>query len=693
MTWPGPRLAGTLAVAAVAMVVADTVVVSLSLGLLSTTSVGLHGWPLVDVAAAGAAVLGAVIVASHPRQPIGWLLNLIGFTTSLSLLTESYSHWILFEGGSGSTTVAELVGWLSAFTGGALALTGLVVTFLLVPSGRMMSRGWWWVAAAAVLGYLTFSGGVALTGPHAMSYQQGDNPDVGPVASVLLAIGTIAILVTVLASVVCLGIRLHRSHEPERGQVRLVALGAAAVGASFLVLIVDNVLNGGRQSVWSSMVLYAAYAFLLGCITVAVLRYRLYDVEVIVSRTLVVALAAAFAAGGYVGVVVLLGRAVGDRAGGFWVSLVAMVGVAIAFQPLRRAVVRLADRLAFGPRAAPYDELAEFSRRIGRSPAPGTLLPTIAAAAGEAVGAVLVVVRLEVESGPDLSQTWPPGTDDPGREHDLVVPVGDAAGPLGSIELDLRSGRGIRPFERRLLDDIADQAAVAFRNVRLQVELAARVDQLDRRTHELATSRKRIIGAADTERRRLESAVAREVLPAMASLRTELTDCCMPAPDEETIAGFVTRAAEALESLRELTRGIYPTMLTRSGLGPTVTSYAARQGLSDALTVAPRIASSRYPAPLEAAAYFCCAEALAHGTAALTVTLTQVSDSLVVSISGVDLGEFDRIAVGDRIEACDGTLEVVETRGGAAMLRATLPGEPVPVSPATPATPAAVARG
>jgi hypothetical protein len=89
------------------------------------------------------------------------------------------------------------------------------------------------------------------------------------------------------------------------------------------------------------------------CVAVTVLRYRLYDVEVIVSRTLVVALAAAFAAVGYVGVVVVLGRAIGGQAGGFWLSLVAMVGVALAFQPLRRAAVRLADRLAYGPRAAP----------------------------------------------------------------------------------------------------------------------------------------------------------------------------------------------------------------------------------------------------------------------------------------------------------------------------------------------------
>jgi GAF domain-containing protein len=544
------------------------------------------------------------------------------------------------------------------------------------------------VVGVASLGYLSFSGGVAISGPHAVSLQQEDSARGSAPAAVLYAVGILSILVAVLASVVCLGVRLHRSTGQERLQLRLVALGAAGLGAALLVLLTDEALNGGHQAVWSSVLLYLAYAALCLCIGVAVLRHRLYDVEVFVSRTLVLALAAAFAAVGYIGVVVLLGRAVGGRAGGFWVSLVVMVVVALAFQPLRRGAVRLADRLAYGPRAAPYDELAEFSRRIGRSPAPGALLPTIAAAAAEAVDAQRVVVRLAVDSGPDRSETWPPGAVDTGRTPDAVVPVADAVGRLGSIELDLRSGRGIRPFEHRLLDDIADQAAVAFRNLRLQVELTARVEQLDRRTRELTRSRNRLIGAADTERRRLESAVAREVLPAMTRLRSALADCTTPL-EEQTIAGFVQQATAALEALRALTRGIYPTMLARTGLGPAVTSYAARQGLADALTVAPVVASSRYPEPVEAAAYFCCVEALTHGTPGLTVTLTHTSDDLVVSVSGLDVRGFDRVTVGDRVEACGGTLEVVDDR---ATLLARLPGA-TEVSPSTPATPARAARG
>ena len=99
---------------------------------------------------------------------------------------------------------------------------------------------------------------------------------------------------------------------------------------------------------------------------------------------------------------------------------------------------------------------------------------------------------------------------------------------------------------------------MAFRNVRLQVELAAQVDQLDERTRDLAASRRRLIDAGDTERRRLESALAREVLPAMTSLRADLAAAPRRRSTRPRAATYVDRATAALEALRELTRGIYP---------------------------------------------------------------------------------------------------------------------------------------
>ena len=106
------------------------------------------------------------------------------------------------------------------------------------------------------------------------------------------------------------------------------------------MLLIGQGFNHGRQAGWSSVPLYVSYVLLIVCIAVAVLRYRLYEVEVIVSRALVLGIATAFVAVGYVGLVVLLSRTVEARTrGGFWWSLLAMVAVALAFQPLRRRVV------------------------------------------------------------------------------------------------------------------------------------------------------------------------------------------------------------------------------------------------------------------------------------------------------------------------------------------------------------------
>ena len=196
--------------------------------------------------------------------------------------------------------------------------------------------------------------------------------------------------------------------------------------------------------------------------------------------------------------------------------------------------------------------------------------------------------------------------------------------------------------------------------------------QLDQRTQELTASRNRIIGAGDTERERLESALGREVLPAMRSLRLALEEAARGAAAAEEIAAFGDRATAALESLRELTRGIFPTMLPRSGLGPALASYVARMEQQDVLRIDDEVMGSRYADRVEAAAYFCCVEALTHATGDLDIGVRQEGTDLVLRMHGVDLDGMDRLAVLDRVEACGGRLEVAAMHGQAA-LRITLP--------------------
>ena len=664
------HVAWTAAGISLVLAVVDTALVAASYSPFSMKSTGIHGWPLVNLAGLGSAVLGAVILTAHPRHPIGWILTFIGLSTSISLATESYGIWVLQYDGHGTAAQGQLSGWVAAALGGPMALALLTGVFLLVPGGTYLSDRWRWVARVAWAGMGLYLFGLVLVGRNGIN-RSGDAIDARPHVQVILSGGVILITLMLLASVIAMLKRLRGATGAARQQLRVVTLGATGVGVALLVLIIGQGFNNGRQLWWSSVPLYVSYLALVVCIGVAVLRYRLYDVEVIVSRALVLAIATAFVAVGYVGLVVALGRSVeGRTGGGFWWSLLATAVVALAFQPLRRRVLRLADRLAYGKRAAPYDALADFSARIGRSPATSELLPTIAAAAGEAVDAQRVVVRLEGEGGAGLAASWPEGTA-PGQSADspdgaVVVPIEDASGRLGSMSLALPPGRDIRPLEHRLLSDIAEQAALALRNVRLELELAERVRQLDRHTRELAASRNRIMGAVDTERRRLESSIAGRVLPTMVRLRAEVARAATDGAQGERIEECVVLATEAVESLRELTRGIYPTNLTRSGLGSALPSRAAAMRRADAVRIDPAVASARFPERVEAAAYYCCVEVLEHPAGEVRLTLDDRGD-LVLVLHGVDVDALNRLAIVDRIEACGGALHVPDPASGDAL--------------------------
>ena len=682
------RVAWLAAGVSALLVVVDTALVVASYPPMSVRSTGIHGWPLVNLAGLGSAVLGAVIVGANPRQPIGWILTLIGLTTSISLAAESYSIWVLQYDGEGSSAMGHLAGWVAAVLGGPLALACLTWVFLLVPTGTYLSSRWAWVARVTWAAYGMYVLGLLLVGPYGVN-RNGDPIDASVIEQILLSGGVLVITAMILTSVVAMLRRLRGSTGATRQQLRLVTIGAAGVGAALVVLIIGQSLNEGRQSGWTSVPLYLSYVLLVVCIAVAVLRYRLYEVEVIVSRALALAIATAFVAIGYVGLVVVLGRTVEDRTGGgFWWSLLATVVVALAFQPLRRRVLAVADRLAYGDRAAPYDALADFSGRIGRTPATDELLPTIAAASGEAVHAQRAVVRLEGEGGDGLTATWPvalPGADLSVPEGGVVVPIEDAYGSLGSVVLTLPPGRDIRSTERRLLADIAEQAALALRNARLELEVAGRVRQLDRHTRELTASRNRIIGAVDTERRRLESAIAVQVLPTMLLLRSQVARSATAGAQADRIEESVDLATKALESLRELTRGIYPTMLTRSGLGSALSSHAGRVGRGDALRIDPDVANARFPEHVEAAVYYCCVEVLEHVGGEIVLGLDDTTGELVVSIAGVRLEDLNELAIVDRVQACGGVLGVAGPDGVTSM-RIRLPA-------ADPTTPAAGVRG
>jgi signal transduction histidine kinase len=356
---------------------------------------------------------------------------------------------------------------------------------------------------------------------------------------------------------------------------------------------------------------------------------------------------------------VVVGRLVDTRTGGLLLSLLATALVALAFQPLRRGVIRLADRIAYGARAQPYEALSDFSRRLVATPTYDELLPAVAEAAGRALAARRTAVACEV-AGSEV--VWPETSREDGSADSTtsyVVPVRSGDQVLGSIRVDLPDTQPLRPADERLLAALADQAAVAFRNTALETQLEDNVAELDRTTRELAESRARILEADVLARRELEEAISREVLPRLVALPDQLRQArlAVEAGAENGLDELVTDTNSALEELRELTRGLFPTQLTRVGIVPTLRSYLARADPAPALDVDDATVARRFPERVETAVYFCCVGAVRLG--AFTITLRVVGAELMVELRGPDADE-DLQPVVDRVEAAGGSLSLTQ---------------------------------
>jgi hypothetical protein len=646
------RVAWTLTALAAVVAVADAWVTAAYRPLLSEEAVAVHGFPFVTAAAVGSAAMGALIVSRYARHPIGWLLCLTGFVASISLLAEAYSVWVITADGPGSRSMAGVAGWISALLGGQLILAALAIMFLVAPDGQFLSRRWRSAAVVTLAGLGSYTAGLLTMSPTEFDI---DTQQVGPVGSILFIAGFPLITAGLIAATVSMVRRLRRSQGEQRHQLRLIAASAAFAVVGFAALLVVQALNGGKQTWAAGLPLFVAYLCLPLFFAVAVLRYRLYDIEVIINRAVVLAVGTAFAAIGYTGLVVAVAALVNAQTNGFWLSLLATAVVALAFQPLRRRVVRLANRLAYGSRALPYEALADFSRRLAETPSPTSLLPAVAEAAGRSVSARRSAVVLRVPGSGSISEVWPAGTAEETAEFD--VPVRHGGDTLGSIAVSMPKGRRLRAVDERLLVDLADQTALAFRNAAMEAELAGHVAALDRTTQALADSRRRIIAADDAARRQLESAISRDVLPHLDPMPAQLRRLSVagsgPAAMDQ-LEQLVTQTNTALESLRELTRGVFPTQLVRAGLAPALRSHLARNGLAAALHVEPS-ADRRFPARVEAAVYFCVAEAVRAGSGPARIDLSMAGQDLVVQIRGFARDDVDLQAIVDRVEAVGGS--------------------------------------
>jgi signal transduction histidine kinase len=323
---------------------------------------------------------------------------------------------------------------------------------------------------------------------------------------------------------------------------------------------------------------------------IGILRYRLWDIDKVISRTLVYSVLAGFVSAVYVLVVVGAGSFFGEaQTQNLGLSIVATGIIAVAFQPVKERVQRFANRLVYGQRATPYEVLSEFSERMAETPATDVLLARMARILAEGTAARRADVWLKVGSELRPAASWPSDLDAPpalpidGPDIPWIANVTSAVavrhqGELfGALSVTKPANESLTPTEEKLLADLGRQAGLVLRNVQLTADLLARLA-------ELRASRQRLIAAQDETRRRLERNLHDGAQQQLVALKVQLSLAEGMAEDlgeearpvAEMLASLKAQMGDALENLRDLARGIYPPLLAAEGLPSALASQARK---------------------------------------------------------------------------------------------------------------------
>ncbi|HEX4941759.1 MAG TPA: sensor histidine kinase [Actinomycetota bacterium] len=628
--------------------------------------------PVLVLAIVGYSTVGAILASRNTRNPIGWVLLTVGLAFGWAQATQIYAEYTL-RIDPGALPFGRLAAWVGTWVY-AIVFSALPLLALLFPSGRVASPRWRRVAWAVVAFASVAAIGTAF-GPGSMEVETGfavDNPlgleALGPILELMGGIGWIGVLASIPVSIASLVLRFRRSQGEERQQIRWLVFVALAILVLLLAAIATALILGERYERSVGPQLFFGVIFSLiavgvpAALGVAVLRYRLYDLDLVIKKTVVYGILAVLLFGG--------GTAVAWAAAGFlfwdrggegdaYSFLVTGLVIGVAVWPLRRLATRIANRLVYGRRATPYQVLTEFSGRLAESYSADDVLERMAQVLAAAVGAESATVWLLSGDRSRPGATWPPDASPGTAPPADAIEVRHQGEALGALSARMPAREPMTPSKERLIRDLAAQAGLVLRNAGLIEDLKA--------------SRQRIVAAQDERAKKLERNIhdgAQQQLVALA-VKLGLVERLLRSDREkaETMLSEVKgEANDALENLRDLARGIYPPLLADQGLAAALTAQARK--VSIPVDVLPD-GIGRYPEETEAAVYFSCLEALQNvtkyaGASHVTVRLSQANGSLRFEVSDDGRG-FDPSVSGqgsglqgiaDRLASLGGSVEI-----------------------------------
>lgn len=648
---------------------------------------------------------GSLIVTRQPGNAAGWIFHVLGFSMVVELVAGS---WV-FIGTKAAPGSVPFVGAIALTTEYAVVTVILLpLLWLLFPDGRPPTERWRWPLRLYAAAFITAFLSVLLT-PGALNNMVDLGivylnplgvPALAGIGGALQGVGVATALAIAVATVFGVRGRYRRADGEERQQLRWLRFVTTLAVGSLIVMYVGGlafeIVLGAEKAnerfgdwwlVWFSITALSVGVGVPTAYLIAIFKHGLWELDVVLKKTvqytvIVVALA-------IVAVVVVIGipmLVIGTGTGDFGVVVILAALLAAASTWVRGPARRLADRLVYGQRATPYEVLSEFGARVGGTYAVDDVLPRMAQLVSEATGASRVDVWLRVGTSLRPETSWPSNASAPHPRPliaDAVLPSGDVefvaevrhqGELLGAITLEQPPDDPMNPAREALLRDLAAQAGLVLRNVRLIEELRA--------------SRQRLVAAQDEERRKLERDIHDGVQQQLVALQIQLKLARTVLERDPAAAGTMLEtlqdvSAEALEDLRDLARGIYPPLLADKGLATALEAQARKAAMAVEVRH-DRI--GRYGQDVEATVYFCVLEALNNvakyaDASHATVVLTQDGATLAFEVRDDGRG-FDAPGstygtgiqgMADRIDAIGGSLMVRSTPGQGTTVSGRLP--------------------
>ncbi|MCB0857390.1 MAG: hypothetical protein KDB57_04615 [Solirubrobacterales bacterium] len=615
-------------------------------------------------------VCGLLLVRAQTGNAVGWLLLAEGLVMALMALSDQPSHDAIEQGSS--ATFAEQLAVLCSQSLWPLMFAGFAGIAYVFPDGGFFNRKyrrWGLAGAGAVTVFLAFE----LFAPSGFEPPYQDVPSplaVAPFAApdVILWMLLLTGLASLFAAAFAVRARLKASTGDRRLQMLWLAWAAIWIPATLFLCLLDGIVfgAGGGEGLLTQIALLLMATMMPLAIGIGILRYRLFDIEVVISRTLVYGTLSLIVAAVYAAIVAAFAALFGSATAA---GVLGAGAVAVMVQPVHARLQRRVDRWIFGDRSDPYAALQRLDDRLKETQAPEEAVQAVVESVAESLrlpwsavefdrdGEGMTIAAYGARGGGTLErrELWHRG------EH------------VGSLVVEVPKARPLSESDRRLLDQLAGHVGAAVQSVRLTIDLLA--------------SRKELVTAREEERRRLRRDLHDGVGPSLAamSLQLEVLRERVSEEDEALVDQLGAQAQEAIVDIRRLVYELRPPALDQYGLVSGLSEQARRMS-SEATAFSVRAPEEMpaLPAAIEVAVYRIALEAMTNaarhsGASSCEVNISVEGPvSLTVEDDGVGIDTTAAHGVGlrsmrERTDELGGAFAVGVRNSGGTTLRAEFP--------------------